>query len=454
MSDTSELEATDWSTLIRYSLPLAPAYFLYMMLTVVYMNFATDVLLVAPGVIGTIFFASKIWDAISDPMIGFLSDRTRSRLGRRKSWIYASIVPIVATTSMLWMPPLWLSPTQLFVWVAVSVPGFYTAYTLYFVPQMALGMELSTSPNERSRIFAGRQVGLTLGMLGAFLFATPMIIGNPEARTNATLLSSVGALILASALLGCTLGLPAERAEYRDRGATSPIAAIRDVSRNRHARLLLFVYFIEIFGIGATSAMTPYILKYVTRAADYVGLVFLCYTVPAILSIPFWVWLGRRFERHKVWRYAMGLQAIGYGLIVLQDEGRIGLMVASSLINGFSGACGQTLGFAIKGDVIDFDEYETGERKEGAYLAAWSLAQKFGTGLMIAISGWALQWSGFVANAEQSPLTEWTIKGMTGGAPFVCILIGMLAFTRFRLDSREHARIRAEIERRTRGAPS
>ncbi len=204
----------------------------------------------------------------------------------------------------------------------------------------------------------------------------------------------------------------------------------------------------EIFGIGGTTAMTVYLLKYVTKAADFVGLVFLAYTIPAIFSIPLWVWLGQRYERHRVWLFAMGLSAIGYGSVVFQDEGRLLLMVFSSLINGFAMGCGQTLGQAIKADVVDYDEYLTGERKEGAYYATWNLAGKLGTGLMMALAGWALQASGFQENVEQTAVTRWTILMLMGGTPFVCMLIGMFAFRRFSLTSAEHARIRAVIDAR------
>jgi GPH family glycoside/pentoside/hexuronide:cation symporter len=283
-----------WGTLVSYSVPLVPVYVLYMALTVVYMNFATDVLAIAPGVIGAIFFVSKIWDAVSDPVIGFLSDRTRSRFGRRKVWMYASVIPMVVTTIMLWTPDARLDGPVLALWSLVSVLGFYTAFTIFVVPQMALGVELSPSPHERSRIFGGRQTALTLGMLGAFLVATPLIVGHPEARQNAAAFAWIMALLLGVTILVTTRALPVERGGYAGRGATNPLAATRDVLRNPHARLLLFVYFIEVFGIGATSAMTPFLLKYVTKAADYVGLVFLFYTAPALLSIPFWVWMGQR----------------------------------------------------------------------------------------------------------------------------------------------------------------
>jgi GPH family glycoside/pentoside/hexuronide:cation symporter len=434
--------------LVNYAAPLVSAQFIYMMVLVMYMNFATDVLGIAPGVIGTIFFVSKIWDAVSDPMVGYWSDRTRSRFGRRRSWMLASALPLGAVSIIIWSPPESLSGNALIAWIVVSIFAFYTVYTVYTVPQLALGAELSPVPSERGRAFGARQIAVTLGMLLAFVFAAPLLVDAETARASARLLAWCGALVTIVAIVSCTLALPEERRDYAGRGAASPVGAIRDVLRNPHARLLLFVYFIEIFGIGGTTAMTVYLLKYVTKAADFVGLVFLAYTIPAIFSIPLWVWLGQRYERHRVWLFAMGLSAIGYGSIVFQDEGRLLLMVFSSLINGFAMGCGQTLGQAIKADVVDYDEYLTGERKEGAYYATWNLAGKLGTGLMMALAGWALQASGFQENVEQTAVTRWTILMLMGGTPFVCMLIGMFAFRRFSLTSAEHARIRAVIDAR------
>lgn len=434
--------------LAAYASPVIGVSFLYMMVTVMYMNFSTDVLGIAPGVVGTLFFLSKIWDAISDPMVGHWSDTTRSRFGRRRSWMLASTVPLAASTVLLWAPPAWLGGTPLVAWVAFSLFAFFTAFTLYSVPQMALGAEMSESPRERARIFGIRQIAYTLGMLLAFVFAAPLLADPETARRSALWMAGIGAALTAFAVLVGTLRLPAERPDYAGRGASSPLRAVRDVLANPHARLLLFVYFIEVFGIGGTSAMTAYMLKYVTMASDFIGIVFLVYTVPAVLFIPFWVWLGGRVERYKVWIFAMGIQAAGYGLMMFQDEGRIALMVVSALLTGFAMGCGATLGQSIKADVIDWDEYETGERKEGAYFATWNLAGKLGTGLMIAFSGWALQLSGFVENADQGDATILTIKLLMGGAPGVCITVGLLAFTRFRLTSAEHERIRGALAER------
>ena len=130
-----------------------------MLVMVMYMNFATDVLLVAPATIGAIFFASKLWDAVSDPLVGFLSDRTKLRFGRRRSWMLASSIPVAGFSIMLWAPPMGLSETQLVLWIGVAIFGFYTAYTAFYVPHLALGAELSFEVRDRNRVYGSRQIG-------------------------------------------------------------------------------------------------------------------------------------------------------------------------------------------------------------------------------------------------------------------------------------------------------
>ena len=115
---------------------------------------------------------------------------------------------------------------------------------------------------------------------------------------------------------------------------------------------------------------------------------------------------------------------------------------------GTGSGCGSTLGQAIKADVIDYDEYVTGERKEGAYFAVWAFMQKLASGLMIALVGFALSWIGYAENTEQAQSTIDVMILLNGGIPFLAFVIGIAVFTRFRLDSREHRRIREAIERR------
>jgi GPH family glycoside/pentoside/hexuronide:cation symporter len=135
--------------LAAYALPVAPATFLFVLTIVYFIKFGTDVLLVSPGAIATIFGLSRIWDAVSDPVAGFLSDGTRLAFGRRRSWILGSALPMALTALMVWSPPQGLEGMGLVVWLAIGIFGFSTASTAFEVPHNALGADLSDTAEMR-----------------------------------------------------------------------------------------------------------------------------------------------------------------------------------------------------------------------------------------------------------------------------------------------------------------
>ena len=129
------------------------------------MKFSTDVLLIAPAVMGAIFSISRIWDAISDPIAGYLSDRTTFKFGRRRTWMLISFVPIAFGFLAVFSPPETLQGQSLDLWMMIAILSFYSAITLFNVPHMALGAELSEDYHERTRLFGVRHIGFTLGSI-------------------------------------------------------------------------------------------------------------------------------------------------------------------------------------------------------------------------------------------------------------------------------------------------
>ena len=154
-------------TLLSYAPPVIGLSAPLFLVQFYFLNYATDVLLLAPLGVGLLFAAGRAWDAISDPIVGTFSDRTRTRLGRRRPWMFAGIPLLMVTLAMIWAPPD-LSPSLLYVWLAVALFGFYTAFTMYAVPHAALGAELSRNHHERSRIFGAQAAAFTLGMMLSF----------------------------------------------------------------------------------------------------------------------------------------------------------------------------------------------------------------------------------------------------------------------------------------------
>jgi GPH family glycoside/pentoside/hexuronide:cation symporter len=257
----------------------------------------------------------------------------------------------------------------------------------------------------------------------------------------------VGGTLLAVTILFAAWRLP-ERAEYQGRGASSPWRAFRDVLRNPHARLLLGMYAIETLGAGGIVVLTPYMAQYVYGDASLTTLLAASYLVPQALLTPLWIALAHRIDKKKLWLVSMVVTGCGFfALAFLGAEPRAPLLGVLFLL-GVAAGVGAVCAPAIKADIIDFDEYETGERKEGAYLAVWNFVRKCSGALTPALALASLQLSGYRPNVEQSELTQWVIRVFFGLFPALCFFAGTCIFLRFRFNQRELAAIRNALDAR------
>lgn len=445
---------------LAYGAPAVGAGYMYLLLGLYVMKFSTDVLLIAPAVMGLIFSASRIWDAVSDPLVGYLSDRTRSRLGRRRSWLIASIIPIGLAFVMVFAPPADLTDGALVAWMAVAIIGFYSAMTVFFVPHLSLGAELSRNYHERSRLFGMRHAFYTFGSilsLVTFYFLIRAEQQGPEAaRELARTLAIVMAVVM-SGLIAYAGAQLREPAEYQGRMNANPFQAFRDVWGNPHARLLIVVTFIENIGSAAIGVLTLYIAQYVVGAPTLAPLFILCYMIPSTASVPLWIPLSRRFGKVRLWMFSMLLTGVSFGAMFALPF-LDGLLLKSvyiaiaAVFAGLAAGCGGTISPSVQSDVIDYDEYRTGERKEGSYFAAWNFVYKGGMGVMLLLTGFVLQFVGFTPNQPQSMTVQVAMVTLYGLFPLVCYLAGAALFSRFTLDETAHAEIRRALDEREGGA--
>lgn len=441
---------------LAYGAPGVGAGYMYLLLGLYVMKFSTDVLLIAPAAMGMIFAASRIWDAISDPIVGYLSDRTQSRLGRRRTWLLASIMPIGAAFVMVFSPPDSLTDGALVAWMAVAVIGFYSAMTMFFVPHLSLGAELSKNYHERSRLFGMRHAFYTFGSILSLITFYFLIRAEQQGAAvvrELALYLSLGTALAMGALIAYAGLLLREPGNYQGRVTESPFRAFNDVWQNPHARLLIIVTFIEHIGSAAIGVLTLYVAQYVVGAPTLAPLFILCYMVPSTVSVPMWIPLSRRFGKVRLWMFSMLLTGVSFGAMFALpfiDS----LLVKSvyicvaAVFAGLAAGCGGTISPSVQGDVIDYDEYLTGERKEGSYFAAWNFVHKGGMGVMLLLTGFVLQVVGFVPNQPQTMTVQVAMVTLYGLFPLVCYLTGALLFSRFRLDEKAHAEIRAVLDER------
>ena len=305
---------------MAFGAPGLGAGYMYLFLSIYVMKYSTDVLLIAPVVMGLIFSVSRFWDAISDPLVGYLSDRTTSRFGRRRVWLLASSLPIAAAFYMVFSAPTDLGPEELNWWMAIAIIGFYSAMTLFFVPHMALGAELTDDYHERSRLFGFRHAAFTLGSI--LCLVSLAILQASEAGEVRSLVRELAlfAVVVMVLLLIIAVITLRERSGFQGTVSSNPFQAYKDVWLNPHARLLIIATFIEHVGSAAIAVLTLYVMQYVVGAPGLAVLVILAYMIPSSASVPFWIPLSVKYGKIRIWIASMigtGLSFGGFCLCLL-----------------------------------------------------------------------------------------------------------------------------------------
>jgi GPH family glycoside/pentoside/hexuronide:cation symporter len=338
---------------------------------------------------------------------------------------------------MLWSPPAGLASGALVLWSGLGLFVFYTAFTFYMLPHLALGAELSPDSHQRTRLFAVRQISFTIGILLAFA-AIQAAMNAREPRAAAAGMALPAAL--AAVALLAVVPLFVRQPGATRRGGASLRAALRDVARNRPACLLIAVQFVESAGVGAVGTMAPFVAEYLLGRKDVVAVLPAAYVLSSIFTIPLWTRVSRALGKRDTWLAAMVLAAAAFGGLCFLGHGDVTPAVLLLVLAGSAMGCGSVMSAGILADVIDADEARTGERKEGVYAASMTFMLKLGTALATAASGIVLGATGFEPNVAQSERSLLGIRLLFGGLPFVGFVLGALLFTRM---PRDRAALRA-----------
>jgi GPH family glycoside/pentoside/hexuronide:cation symporter len=427
------------STLLVYAAPGLGFGFMTLMVGTYLMKHATDVLGVPAATMGGILLLSRAWDAVVDPLAGFLSDRTHTRLGRRRPWLLAGALPLAVGFALAWSAPASLGVEAATVWTGGAVLLLFTGLTFCRMPHEALAAELSRDYHERNRVFGVKRALFGVGALA--VFGALAWLGEAEDPRAAAGALAVGAAV-ATALLLLLTGLAVrEPAAHLGRGAAQPLAAVRDVLANPHARRLFAVGFLQQVATGTVTTAAAYHTQYVLGDAGAFPLLLGVFFVASLVSIPVWLHAGRRIDKKPL--LVGSMIAVGgiLGAMFLVGPGDHALLFALGAAGGFVGGGLDVIMPSLQADVIDWDELRTGQRKEGVYFAAWHLAEKLALGVSAAAVGLALSASGFAPNQPQAAPALLAMSALLSLFPLALYAAGALLFFRFRLDRAAHARV-------------
>lgn len=436
--------------LLLYGLPALPVSMIVLSVAIYLPNFYTDDLGLPAGMLAWVFLAGRLWDAATDPLMGHLSDRTRTRWGRRRPYMFAAALPAALLYAALWAPAPSLPHGELFAYLLGTYLALYTAWTVFVIPWVSLGMELTPDYHRRTRLFGIRQAffvaGMAAGMILPPWFARTAGSTVHGYRAMGVALGAITAAILAAAALGL-------REPARSASASFPFfRGLRVTFANRAFRILLAVYLTSVVGGSFIAPLTLYIGKYVIRAEWVVQYVMLAYLAGSVGSIPLWVRLARIYGKNTAWSAGLVVASVGYAISVLYGEGTWRLWIVLAAVVGAGNGCTMTLGPALSADVIDSDELETGQRREGAFTGIWSFADKAAVGLAVFIGLHGLEAIGYVPNVEQPPAVITGMKFLYCVLPAACHVLALVLFRRFPITHEVHVRIREALDARRSGS--
>jgi GPH family glycoside/pentoside/hexuronide:cation symporter len=358
----------------------------------------------------------------------------------------AGTFPMGAAFIMMWSPPSGLVGNSLTFWMGAGIVIFFTGLTMIDVPHSALGAEITDDYHDRTRLFGTRRIVFGLGSLLAVAAITAF-----ETLPDARLAGRIVAPLAAALGIGLTLYTVRnvrERPEFQGRGPRHPVRAFRDVWRNHNARILILVFAIQQLGVVSLTVCIPFFAEYVLGTPEYTSLYIGAMLGSTILGVPVWIRLAPRWEKRTSMILAMVLAGLTIACLTIAPAGNVGLVVAIASLGGLAAAGCDVLFPSLQADVIDWDELQSGERKEGAYFATWSFAAKTSGALASTLVGVTLGAIGFVPNVPQEPGVLLGMRLLAGLVPAAFWAAGIVIFLRFDLTKAEHARILAELGRR------
>lgn len=394
-------------------------------------------------VVGMALMFMRVADAVTDPVVGYLSDRTRSRLGARKPWLIGGALMATLSAFLVLSPGGEPSVWRLVGWGTV----FYLGWTMMEIPHAAWGAELSSDHRERTSIFFYRAVA---GVVGAMGFAALPFLPVFESTTITPV--TLGATAVAFAVLApitvgaAVVGAPPGRLQDAGAARVGWREFMLSLARNRPLWMFLGAYTMAGIAFGMFGSLQyVYLQSYLDlgpRVAHALGVSF----VGGMASLPLWLVLVKRWGKHRAWCAGLAIiSACMVGMTMLPPgAGSFWLYVPLAGVLALSSGAGLIAPYSLLGDIVDYDTLRTRQRRGGSYFALFTLVVKgniaVGGGFAFMILGWA----GYDAAAGGSS-GSWGLLVGFGALPAVITLAAAAILWRFPLDQRRQDVIRRRL---------
>jgi GPH family glycoside/pentoside/hexuronide:cation symporter len=413
--------------------------------------FYTDILGIDPGLAGTALLVGKLtWDAINDPLVGYFSDRTRSRWGRRKPYMLLGAIPFGLTIWLLFSLPPGLTGLTAFLAVLGSYLLVDTTQTLVSVPYYALSAELTNDYDERTSLISIRMIFTVLGyILGAA--ATTVVAGlfMNLGWSKTAAYSGMGAVFgfVAIVTMLITIFGVKETPNPDLKPATMPVMLqIKHVLKNRPFVQYMIMSTIINISFTLLTALLPYFLMYQLHMTDQIPLVMMVMLLTiAVFLIP-WRFASKKLNKGPA--YALGLAIASVAILVafFLPEGPTLIIYGVAFVAGLGFSAQYVFPWSMIPDVIEVDQAQTGERHEGIYFGVNNFLGKLSGAIGIAASGWALKLYGYVPNVAQTEHALFGIRFFFAIVPVIAFAIALPLLIWYPITRQNHGEILGKVK--------
>jgi len=402
--------------------------------------FMTDVVGITPAVAAIALFIGKSWDYINDPLVGYISDRTRTRWGRRRPFLLFGALPFGIIFALLWWVPPVESRTALAVFYTIMFILYDAAFTFVGMPYFSLTPELTEDYDERTELTGYRMFFSILG--GLISFIVPMlIIGqmSPENTNNVFLMGIIFGAASSVPLLFVFFGTK-EKQYFSHLEQPKLLSSLKSAVKNRPFVFSAVIYLFTWTALHIIEANLLYYIKYVVQREDLSEVIMATIFVTAIISLPLWDWISKKFNKRTAYIYGIAFWAIVQILLItVSASTSVVYLLVLCFLAGLGVGAAHVLPWAMIPDAIEVDEFETGKRHEGMFYSLVTLASKTTNSIAIPLALAVLSFSGYVPNAPVQPQS--TINGIrivVGPIPAVLLVGGIIFAIFYPMSRKEH----------------
>jgi GPH family glycoside/pentoside/hexuronide:cation symporter len=422
------------------------------------LNFLINVAGLRPGVAGSIFLIVKIWDAVNDPLVGWLTDRTVSRMGRRRPWLLFAAIPFGLAFFLEWIVPP-LSATGLFWYYLVVAILLDFAFTAVNVPYAAMTAELTQDYDERTRLSSVRlSFSIVGGVLAAFFHGIIVSLFPEDPKLGYTVSAAIWAVFIAGPTFITFFGTKEPDFAINTKAAdTGPgfIEGLKIAFTNKAFILVTIIYMLSWLAMQfAQNNLQIFTKDWIRLDMQLFSFLLLAIQFSSFVWILIWAKVSERIGKQNVYYLGAGFFVVALmGLFFLQP-GQVAGTFVMAVLAGVGISVGYLVPWSMVPDVVELDELQTGRRREGIFYGFFVFLQKMGLALGLFISGWVLDLAGYINATPGQPdpvqpaSALLAMRVLIGPVSAVIVLLSFLAVRAYPITRAKHAEIRAELARR------